>query len=204
MTATDVHAPRTAADDPRGALAGTQAWVAGLLDGLTAEQQALPTPCDAFDVRALVAHLYGVADRVEAMGHGQPAASVPAFVEDLPDDVAAGYRERARRSQAPWADDAALTRVVLAPFGPLPGHQVVGVYVSEQLTHGWDLAVATGQPAEAPADLVALAERSIRTVLDPLPRGGVVPFGPAVPPAAGSGPTARLAAYLGRTAPSAA
>ena len=205
MTATEIQDPRTAGTaDPRPSLARTQAWVAGLLAGVTPEQLALPTPCAEFDVAALVAHLYGVADRVAAMGQGRPAASVPADVDVLPGDLAAGYRARAERSQEAWADDAALARVVVAPFGPLPGHHVVGVYVSEQLAHGWDLAVATGRPAEAPADLVALGERSIRVVLDPIPRGGPVPFGPAVEPAPEAGPTARLAAYLGRAWPPAA
>ena len=204
MTATEIRTPRPTDADPREALAMTQAWVAGLLAGVGPEQLALPTPCAEFDVAALVAHLYGVADRIEVMGQGRPAASAPAVADALPDDLAAGYRARAERSQAAWTDDAALTRVVLAPFGPLPGHQVVGVYVSEQLAHGWDLAVATGQPAEAPAELVALGERSIRVVLDPIPRGGPVPFGPAVEPAPGAGPTARLAAYLGRSWPRAA
>jgi uncharacterized protein (TIGR03086 family) len=203
MTATQTHDPRTDDSGPalRDALARTQEWVAELLDAVTPEQLALPTPCVEFDVAQLVRHLYGVADRVEAMGYGRPAASVPAVVDALPDHLAAGYRERAARSQVGWADDAALTRVVVAPFGPLPGAQVIGVYVSEQLTHGWDLAVATGQPVEASADLVTLAERSMRPVLDPIPRGGPVPFGPAVEPAAGAGPTERLAAYLGRSRP---
>jgi uncharacterized protein (TIGR03086 family) len=90
---------------------------------------------------------------------------------------------------------------VVAPIGAMPGAQAIGVYVSEQVTHGWDLAVATGQPAEAAPDLVALAERSIRAVLDGLPRGGPVPFGPVVEPAADAGPTERLAAYQGRSWP---
>jgi uncharacterized protein (TIGR03086 family) len=173
--------------------------VTGLLASVTSDQLPLPTPCAEFDVAALVRHLYGVADRVEAMGHGRPAASVPPFLATLPDDLAAGYRQRSERSQAAWADDASLTRMVVAPFGPLPGAQAIGVYVSEQLAHGWDLAVATGQPAEAAPDLVALGDRAIRAVLDPLPRGGQVPFGPVVEPASGAGPTERLAAYLGRT-----
>ncbi len=200
MTATQTHDPRPAnpQPDPRAALARSQAWVAELLAAVTPEQLPLPTPCAEFDVAELVQHLYGVADRVEAMGHGRSAASVPPFAGALPEDPAAGYRERAQRSQAAWSDDAALTRVVVAPFGPLPGVEVLGVYVCEQLTHGWDLAVATGQPAEADAELVELGERAIRAVLDPLPRGGVVPFGPAVQPAPGAGPTERLAAYLGR------
>lgn len=200
MTATQTHPTRTDdVQDPRVALARTQQWVAELLTGVTPDQLGRPTPCAEFDVGQLVQHLYGVADRVEAMGHGRPAASVPAFVDALPTELAAGYRERAERSQAAWADDAALTRVAVAPFGPLPGAQILGVYVSEQLTHGWDLAVATGQPAEAAPELAELGERSIRPVLDPLPRGGVVPFGPAVEPAPGAGATERLAAYLGRS-----
>jgi len=203
MTATQTPDSRTdgAQPDLREALARTQQWVTELIAAVTPEQLPSPTPCVDFDVAQLVRHLYGVADRVEAMGHGHPAASVPAFVDALPEDLAGGYRERAERSQAAWADDAALTRVVVAPFGPLPGARVIGVYVCEQLTHGWDLAVTTGRPAEAAPDLVALAERSIRAVLDPLPRGGVVPFGPAVEPAPGAGPTERLAAYLGRSRP---
>ena len=202
MTSTATDPSRTdAAPDPRAALARTQQWVGDLLAAVTPEQLSRPTPCTDFDVAALARHLYGVADRVEAMGHGHPAASVPAFVDALPDDLAAGYRERAARGQAAWADDASLTRVVVAPFGPLPGSQIIGVYVSEQLTHGWDLAVATGQPAEADPDLVALADRSIRALLDPIPRGGPVPFGPAVEPAGDAGPTARLAAYQGRSWP---
>ena len=104
-------------------------------------------------------------------------------------------------AQEAWADEESLSRLVAAPFGPLPGAQVIGVYVSEQLTHGWDLAVATGQPAEAAPDLAALGEQSIRAVLDALPRGGVVPFGPAIEPAPDAGPTERLAAYLGRSWP---
>jgi len=201
MTATQTHSTRTddVQPDPRVALARTQQWVAELLAGVTPDQLALPTPCAEFDVAQLVQHLYGVADRVEAMGHGRPAASVPPFAEALPDDLAAGYRERAERSQAAWADDDTLTRVVVAPFGPLPGAQVIGVYVSEQVTHGWDLAVATGQPAEAAPELAELGERAIRAVLDPLPRGGVVPFGPAVEATPGARPTERLAAYLGRS-----
>ncbi|GAA1427031.1 TIGR03086 family metal-binding protein [Microlunatus lacustris] len=200
MTATQTHATRTDdVQDPRVALARSQQWVAELLAGVTPDQLTLPTPCAEFDVAQLVQHLYGVADRVEALGHGRPAADVPAFVDDLPEDLAAGYRALAERSQAAWADDAALTRVVVAPFGPLPGAQVVGVYVSEQVTHGWDLAMATGQPAEAAPELAELGERAIRAVLDPLPRGGVVPFGPAVEAAPGAGPTERLAAYLGRS-----
>ena len=92
---------------------------------------------------------------------------------------------------------------MVAPFGSMPGAELLRAYVSEQLTHGWDLAVATGQPAEAAPDLVALAERAIRALLPPTPRGGPIPFGPVVEAAPDAGPTERLAAYQGRSWPTA-
>ena len=107
MTATQTHQARTDDGqlDPRVALARTQHWVAELLDGVNPDHLRLPTPCAEFDVAQLVQHLYGVADRVEAMGYGRPATSVPAFVDALPEDLAAGYRERAEGSRAGWAED---------------------------------------------------------------------------------------------------
>ncbi len=205
MSPTAVARPSSAVEstvpDVREPLTRAQAWIAGLLAGVRNDQLVLPTPCPEFDVDRLVRHLYGVADRMEAMGHGRPAESVPAFVNALPADVADGYRERTIRAQQSWVDDAALSRPVTAPWGTMPGGVVLAVYLTEHLTHGWDLAVATGQDAEADADLAELGLRSAGIAIPPEPRGGPMPFGPVVEPAPGAGPTERLANYLGRSWP---
>lgn len=64
-----------------------QLWVADLLGAVGPDRLAGRTPCADFDVEALVRHLFGVADRLVAMGGGRPAESVPPSIPALPDDV---------------------------------------------------------------------------------------------------------------------
>lgn len=89
-------------------------------------------------------------------------------------------------------------RLVEAPFGRVPGAVVLGVHLAENLTHGWDLATATGQDPEAEPGLVGPAYATMRQILPPEGREGF-PFDPPVEPAAGAGPTERLANWCGRS-----
>ena len=190
-------APDLAAPDLRDAVHAAQLWVADLLAGVAPEQRSAPTPCSAFDVDALERHLLGVAGRLVAMGAGRPAESVPPSVETLPDDVVAAYRALLEEGRRAWADPASLTRLVEAPFGTVPGAMVLGVYLAENLTHGWDLARAIGRPSEADPALVGPAYATMRQVLPPTGREGF-PFAAPVEPAADAGPTERLANWSGR------
>ena len=64
------------------------------------------------------------------------------------------------------------------------------------LVHGWDMATATGQAYDPPADLVAAADAFARQALDPLRDGQT--FANAMEPASDASPIERLAAYTGR------
>ncbi len=195
---TDPQPPSTPAPpDLRAEVHAAQEWVAGLVAAVRPDQLGDPTPCADFDVAALLRHLLGVAERLVAMGHGRPAASVPDSVAALPTDVLATYRDRMEQGRLAWADPAAPGRLVEAPFGRVPGAVVLGVYLSENLTHGWDLATATGQDPEADPALVGPAYATMQRALPPTGREGF-PFGAPVEPAADAGPTERLANWLGR------
>jgi uncharacterized protein (TIGR03086 family) len=74
----------------------------------------------------------------------------------------------------------------------------VSGYIQEVLTHGWDLAQATGQPTELDPELATWVLAVARRILPPEPRGGEVPFGPVIPAPPGAGPYTQLAAWLGR------
>ena len=188
------QAPR----DLRPAVHAAQLWVADLLGAVGPDHLSGRTPCTDFDVEALVRHLFGVADRLVAIGGGRPAESVPASIVALADDVVGAYRARVERGRAAWDDPASLGRLVEAPFGRVPGAAVLGVYLAENLTHGWDLATATGQDSEADPGLVAPAYATMRQILPPQGREDF-PFAPPVEPAADAGPTERLANWSGRS-----
>ena len=70
--------------------------------------------------------------------------------------------------------------------------------MQEILTHGWDLAQATGQPTERDPELACWALAGAKRILPPEARGADVPFGPVVEVPPGAGPYAQLAAWLGR------
>lgn len=183
------------ATDPRPAYAAVSAWMQSLLAGVTEDQLAKPTPCDGFDVRTLARHIGAVGLRSVALAEVATVEGQPVFADDF---SAAAYAATRERALAAWAS-APLEREVTVPWGVVPGFAALGMYINETLVHGWDLAVATGQPAEF-AD-PAIVEGALAAVQAALPadfRGGDVPFGPVVEPREGAGPTERLANWNGR------
>jgi uncharacterized protein (TIGR03086 family) len=96
------------------------------------------------DVRALLAHLIGVLDRIAALGNGDD----PFAVTEIPvaDD---GWRDAWRQSGSgavvAWTDDSALERPMALPWIEGSGAEVLASFFSELTVHTWDLAMATGQ-----------------------------------------------------------
>ena len=179
----------------RRAMAQTESIVAAVGPG----QLGLPTPCAEYDVRALLSHIVGGLNRVAIAGEGGDALARPARADDVPDDGwLAAYRAAADRAAAAWTDDAKLDALVELPWGKVPGRIAMAGYAQEILTHGWDLARATGQPTEGDPELASWALAGAKRILPPEARGADVPFGPVVQVPPGAGPYAQLAAWLGR------
>lgn len=100
-------------------------------------------------------------------------------------------------SQLEAAAGDALTRAHVTPLGEMPGPALAGFTTLDILVHGWDLAVATGQPADldgrVAAHALGFASQALAT---PESRAGRI--GSAVPVAADAPVTQRLVAFLGR------
>lgn len=62
----------TTTTDPRPAFAQAATTAGEVIAAVRPDQLALPTPCAAFDVRALVEHLLAVPRRVAQVGRGGP------------------------------------------------------------------------------------------------------------------------------------
>jgi uncharacterized protein (TIGR03086 family) len=171
-----------------------------IVAAVTPDQLTLPTPCDDYDVRALLSHIVGGLNRIAVAGEGGDSLAEPSHVDGVPDDGwVAVYAQAATRAGSAWADDAKLDTIFELPWGKIPGRFAVAGYLQEILTHGWDLAHATGQETERDPELAQFSLATAHRILPPEPRGGPrIPFGPPVEPSTDAGPYTQLAAYLGR------
>ncbi len=190
--------------DPRPFHRRALVWAQGLLTDVGTDGGGLdrPTPCAEYDVRALLGHLVATVDRIRILGEGGPLSEMPSVITGVPDDGWADAMAAAvEKMQAVWTDDALLDREVPAPWGTAPGRVAVWAYTNETLVHGWDLAVATGQDAEADPDVAGAVLAVVERLVPAEHRGGQVPFAAPVPPAPGAGPTERLANWSGHQWP---
>jgi uncharacterized protein (TIGR03086 family) len=137
--------------------------------------------------------MVGGLNRIAIMGEGGDALAVAPRADGVPDDGwLTAYRTASSRARAAWADDATLNALVEAPWGKVPGRIALSGYVQEILTHGWDLARATGQPTELDPELASWVLAVARQILPPEPRGGEIPFAPPVPVPPTPAPTPSL------------
>jgi uncharacterized protein (TIGR03086 family) len=168
---------------------------AQVVRGVRPEDLDKPTPCRDWDVRTLVSHFAGV---VVNMGRGAAGeALLPpdrAFV--VGDDLADRFRADADRTLAAWRAQG-LEGEVDVGAGPMPATVAAGVNLLDTATHTWDLAKATGQPAELPDDLAATVLEAAHGITSPELRE-VVGIDPPLPVADDASPTAKLVAYMGR------
>ena len=125
-------------------------WVTHLATEVSIEAMGAATPCEDFDVRRLLGHLIGTAHRGLATAGRIPSQGIPHVVNDIPDaELAATYARLAAALRAEWIPLTA-EHEVHAPWGTCTAMDAARGFTVETITHGWDLAVATGQPSDAP------------------------------------------------------
>ena len=141
------------------------------------DQLDAPTPCAAWDVRALINHFIGTARwwrrrRPQRRRRGGLRRRGPSRPIRKP------ARSRSRRS----ARTDVPGRMIRLPFGEFPGPAVIAMAALDQFTHGWDLARAIGYSAELDPELAAALLSHARVAITDGFRGpdGAAPFGPAV------------------------
>ena len=173
-----------------------------IVDGVADDQLSSPTPCEEWDVRALLAHLLGGTIMFTAAARER---SVPQPVMDEimrgPELVGDDFRERMRtEGQAMVEAFRGVTHDKLElPFGTLPTPVVVTIAALDAAIHGADLAHATGQSfddaelAEASLEIARRQEKA---------SGGMMRspnvFGPEHPCTEDAPAATRLLAFAGR------
>ena len=159
-----------------------------VVDRVTPTELGGPTPCDEWDVQALLNHvILWSSYSLERRAQGESVA--PELMERdfaAAPDFAAAYRAQLDRALAAWADPAVWDRELDVMGSKTPAADVGALMIAELVLHGWDLAAATGQDygvsdraAEAALNAVeANAElfRQYKGFADPVPTAAGAPI----------------------------
>jgi len=166
--------------------------------GVRADQWGAPSPCDGWDVRALLNHVVSGNFWVTPLVDGQTIDAVGDRLDGdlLGDDPAAAYDTSAAEAAAAFRRPGAMESPVAVSYGPVPGSVYCGHRFLDVLIHGWDLARATGQDATLPADLVDACFEVVEPQQDLLAGSGMFGTVQSVPAAADR--QTQLLAILGR------
>ncbi|MGH3473688.1 MAG: TIGR03086 family metal-binding protein [Aeromicrobium sp.] len=133
---------------------------ASIVTGVGDEQLDNPTPCDERNVLQLLAHIDGLSQAFAAAA----AKDLGPLTDTPPDESEAAlgddWRTRVPAQLAAlgeaWRDPSAWDGMTQAGGIDLPGEVAGLVALDEVMIHGWDLAVATGQPYEPDAASAAV------------------------------------------------
>jgi uncharacterized protein (TIGR03086 family) len=154
-----------------------------------------PTPCTDWTVRQVVNHLIGMNRVFAALLAGEPPPPRPS-PDDVEVDPVGAFRDSAVALQAGFGRPGVLESSYQGPLGSATGAERLQIRIYDLLAHGWDLAQATGQPADLPDDLAEESLAFARSQLTEQARPGR--FGPAQIVAEQAPAIERLVAFLGR------
>jgi uncharacterized protein (TIGR03086 family) len=181
--------------DPIKRIELATAFASDKVKQVTAADMAKPTPCAEFDLHALLNHLLGGLSMLTTAASGGKATMPEG--DQVGSDPGATYDERRSALLSALEDPGVLERNWEMPFGSMAGGMMAGIAFMEHLTHGWDVAKATGQDTTIPADLVAECTELVTPMDAMLRMPGVC--GPRVEVAESASAQDKLIAFLGRT-----
>jgi uncharacterized protein (TIGR03086 family) len=178
------------------ALDATRGVIAGVHQG----QWAAPTPCEGWDVRALVNHVVSGNLWAAELAAGKTISEVGDHLDGdvLGADPLGAYDASAKAAAAEFAIPRALTASCAVSYGPVPGAVYAGHRFIDVLIHGWDVAVATRQDTKLRPVLVDACLDIVVPQAELLRASGV--FGDEIELADAGDAQTRLLAMLGRRA----
>ena len=191
--------------DPREHFSRVTDLLSALVEGTDTDQLGDGTPCSDFVVRDLIGH-FTLGRFIFAAGlsgdkeRGQElVGSMPAQLGDvLGDDHRATYRNASAELDSAVASLGGVDETVSLIFGDMPAGVALQMLSGDNLVHCWNLARATGQDFDPPADLVEASTGFFRNfITDDRRNGGG--FGPEVTVPEDASALDRLLGLCGRT-----
>ncbi len=170
-----------------------------VVDAVPPDRWDDPTPCPDWSARQLVGHLVDAQRQVLAMvgddGPRPPVTDPPELAALAGPDPAGSWR-RAHEGTTATLAGVSPAASVATPLGPRTVEQLLGLALVEPVVHSWDLATATGQPADLDPEAVRALLPGVLALGAQLQGSGM--YGPAVPVPDDAPAQDRLLAALGR------
>lgn len=171
-------------------------YTLGVIHTVTSELFSQPTPCSAWELRALLGHLN---DSMAILHEGVATGTVgpvPAEEEVLAADPRTVFRHRASHLLDALCGMRAPGRTIAIIDRSLTGGMTAGTGAIEVAVHGWDISRACRQPSQIPPLLATDLLELSRLVVTAENR---YPFfaAPRTMPS-GADPSDLLVAFLGR------
>jgi uncharacterized protein (TIGR03086 family) len=167
------------------------------VEGIAPASLDLPTPCSAWDLRALLHH---VTDSLhvleESIVTGRIAPEPPRHREHEAADPVACFRDRAQRILESWPRAGTRHDTTTMADRCLPTQVVLPTVALEIAVHSWDISHACGERRPIPASLALELLFFAPLLVDGTTRPDL--FADPVPVSPGSSPGDRLVAFLGR------
>ncbi|MET9949966.1 TIGR03086 family metal-binding protein [Streptomyces sp. NPDC006339] len=157
--------------------------VARLAAGVADARLGDPTPCPAYTVGDLLAHLAGLAVAFRDAARKDLGPTTDTAPDSAKPVLSAAWREELPHvldelAEA-WRRPAAWSGMTRAGGVDLPGDVAGAVVIDELVVHGWDLARAAGLPYDPDQAALRAAYDFLLASADDPGRGDI--FGPVVP-----------------------
>ncbi len=183
------------APDVEALLTGARDVVGDIVAKVRPDQWSLMSPCTEWTVRDVLNHVIGGVIEVTNAFSG-PATFSQGDVTGT--DPHRAFVEACDRLRAVIAEPAAMESMLTLSYGTFPAPMVIGFQFVDIMTHGWDIARATGQPTNYAPGLNLIALEQGRAMLRDFDRVNSPIFGTERPAPEGASPADQLAAYMGR------
>ncbi len=178
----------------------TATALAALIARIRDDQLTAPTPCAEARAGDLVVHLDDFCQAFAAAARKTPLPGPPpqADVARLADHWRITIPRRLEDLAYAWRDERAWDGMTQAGGIDMPAGAAGLVAADEMAVHGWDLAVATGQPFEPDGAIVSAALEFVAPQVAQNPHGTPGLFGPPLSAPDGASDFERLLCLTGR------
>src|SRR4051812_36443334 len=164
------------------------------VDAVVPGTESLPTPCEGWDLRALLLHLNQSIDELRRTVALEHVDVEPGRISTT--QAAATFRSHARLLLQSCIEGGVVGRSVVVGDQSLASAWVVITAAAEIAVHGWDISVACGKATSIPDPLALGLLSLLQLVVTDATRQPL--FGPQVPVSPLASGSDQLVAFLGR------